>query len=55
MEPVYKERAPWVELREGSKTYGDNAYSKVHAVTEKGFKIKAMGFVNAFAFIFAIT
>ena len=107
---AYKERAPWVELREGSKTYGDNAYSdealenllelrgqrliadrkgnttrplhvrdfldlqgirkviettfsriaalmprKVHAVTEKGFKIKAMGFVTALAFIFAIT
>lgn len=99
-----------MELREGSKTYGDNAYSdealenlleirgqrliagrkknttrpshvrdfldlqgirkvvettfsqvtalmprKVHAVTERSFKIKAMGFVTAFAFIFAIT
>jgi hypothetical protein len=107
---AYKERAPWMELREGSKTYGDNAYSdealenllelrgqrliaarkenttrplhvrdfldlqgirkvvettfsritalmprRVHAVTEKGFKIKAMGFVTAMAFIFAIT
>src|SRR5579863_829550 len=23
---AYKERAPWMELQEGSKTYGDNAY-----------------------------
>ncbi len=107
---AYKERAPWMELQRGSKTYGDNAYSdealenllelrghrliadrkenttrplhvrdfldlqgirkvvettfsritalmprKVHAVTEKGFRIKAMGFVIAIAFIFAIT
>jgi len=28
---------------------------KVHAVTEKGFIIKTMGFVTAMAFIFAIT
>lgn len=107
---AYKERAPWLELREGSKTYGDNAYEdealenllelrgqrliadrkenttrpldvrdfldlqgirkvvettfsriaalmprKVHAVTEKGFILKTMGFVTAVAFIFATT
>lgn len=107
---AYKERAPWMELQKGSKTYGDNAYSdealecllelreqrliaarkenttrplhvrdfldlqgirkvvettfsqitalmprKVHAVTEKGFKIKAMGFVTAISFMFAIS
>lgn len=107
---AYKERAPWQELREGSKTYGDNAYSdealenllelrvqrliaarkenttrplnvrdfldlqgirkvvettfsritalmprRIHAVTEKGFRIKVIGFVTAMAFVFAIT
>ena len=106
----YKERAPWIELEEGSNAYGDNAYSdealenllelggqrliaarkenttrplhvrdfldlqgirkvvetifsritaliprRIDAVIERGFKIKAMGFVTAVDFIFAIT
>jgi hypothetical protein len=106
---AYKEKAPWMEMVPGSKTYGDNAYSdealenllelrgqrliadrrenstrplhvrdfldlkgirkvvettfsrimalmprKIHAVTENGFKLKAMGFVVGMAMIFAI-
>lgn len=106
---AYKERAPWIEMRQGSTTYGDAAYldealenllemrgqklvaarrentrrplgiqdlmslqglrrivettfsrvaslmpRKIHAITEKGFEMKAMGFVVAVSMIFAI-